>query len=142
MFRKDEDELILPDKDWDTLKITAMNMLDREVLIATSGSEAEISEDDFIELTQRFWLMFYNSCVEYHIVRDLSLLIVKRLLMIYCYSSQHTVKPLSLFMESNTGMLCVVKKNRISFIRQTDLLETLYYFPFVVSKNDEDHAGN
>lgn len=39
------------------------------------------------------------------------------------------MKPLGLFYDPNSGMVCVVKKSRISFLRPTDLLESLYYFP-------------
>jgi len=67
MHRKDEDEAI-KDKDWESLKITAMNMIDREIGLATSNSDFDISDDEYTELSLRFWLMFYNSCVEYHIV--------------------------------------------------------------------------
>lgn len=68
MFRKDEDKPIRPDIDWDSLRITAMNTIDREIALATSDTEFDISDEDYTELSLKFWGMFYNSCVEYHIV--------------------------------------------------------------------------
>lgn len=67
MFKKDHDEPI-PEKDWNLLRITAINTVDREIAMATSTTDFEWSDDDFSDISHRVWLMFYNSCVEYHIV--------------------------------------------------------------------------
>lgn len=69
MFKKDDDDLI-NDLDWNSLKITAMNLLDREIAIASSSTDFELSDDDYNELCLKHWLEFYNSCVEYHIVSN------------------------------------------------------------------------
>lgn len=67
MFRKNEDDVIR-DRDWDSLKITAMNVIDREIALETSDSEFDISDDHYTGMSLKYWSMFYNSCVEYHIV--------------------------------------------------------------------------
>jgi len=67
MFKKDEDDLI-NDQDWNSLKITAMNVVDREIAFVTSTTDFELSDDDYTGLCNKYWMMFYNSCVEYHIV--------------------------------------------------------------------------
>lgn len=54
---------------------------------------------------------------------------------------QHTVKPLGLFCETNTKMICVVKMSRISFLRPTDCLETLFYFPHCVPVSENIDGG-
>ncbi|ODN00860.1 hypothetical protein Ocin01_05816 [Orchesella cincta] len=120
MFKKDEDDLI-NDQDWNSLKITAMNVVDREIAFVTSTTDFELSDDDYTGLCNKYWMMFYSSCVEYHI---------------------HTVKPLGLFYETNTRMLCIVKKSRISFLRPTDSLETLYYFPHCVQVSENIDGGD
>ncbi|CAL8125777.1 unnamed protein product [Orchesella dallaii] len=120
MFKKEEDDLII-DQDWNSLRVTAMNIVDREIAFATSATDFELSDDDYALLCNKYWMDFYNSCVEYHI---------------------HTVKPLGLFYETNTRMLCIVKKSRISFLRPTDSLETLYYFPHCVPISENIDGGD
>lgn len=134
MFKKDDDDTII-DQDWNLLKTTAMNIVDREIAIVTSTTDFELSDEDFSEIALKYWLMFYDSCVEYHIVSFMILLPyeMKRLLSVcHVILFQHTVKPLGLFYETNTRMICIVKKSRISFLRSTDSLETYFYFPHCV----------
>lgn len=67
MYKKDEDDKFV-DQDWNSLKITAMNIVDRELMYATAQTDFELSGDDYNEMCLRFWQIFYNSCVEYHVV--------------------------------------------------------------------------
>jgi hypothetical protein len=67
MFRKEDDEPIR-DKDWESLKITATNIIFREIGLATSHTDFGVADDEFANLSLQFWMQFYNSCVEYHIV--------------------------------------------------------------------------
>lgn len=67
MFKKDDDDTI-NDQDWNLLKATAMNIVDREIAYATATTDFELSDDDYAEFSNKYWGMFYNSCVEYHIV--------------------------------------------------------------------------
>jgi len=67
MFKKEGDEEI-KDKDWESLKITAMNIIYREIQIETSHTDFGLADDEFAELSLKLWLQFYNSCVEYHVV--------------------------------------------------------------------------
>ncbi|CAL8077044.1 unnamed protein product [Orchesella dallaii] len=120
IFKKEEDDLITA-QDWSSLRFTAMNILDREMALSTSTTDFELADDDYIELCNRNWMQFYSACVEYHIP---------------------TVNPLGLFYENNTKMLCIVKKSRISFLRPTDSLETLYYFPCCVPVSENIDGGD
>jgi len=51
------------------------------------------------------------------------------------------VKPVGIFYETNSRLVCVVKKSRISFLRPTDTLETMFYFPHCVPVPDEPEPG-
>jgi len=41
MFRKEDDEPLKDKKDWESLRITAMNIIDREIALEISNSEFE-----------------------------------------------------------------------------------------------------
>ncbi|CAG7728027.1 unnamed protein product [Allacma fusca] len=105
------------DTDWERTKEFAQNVVDYEIRLRIDASETNVSDEDYYELSHQFWLNFYNSCVEYHIL---------------------TIKPLGIFFDESIGMLGIVKKSRVSYLRPTDFLETLYYFPHCAYSPDEE----
>lgn len=134
------------ENDWELTKKYAMFVIDKEIRGLTSDCGELVSDQKCSEIFVNCWLSFYNSCVEYHNVGDFDQNNSFSAFELYYYSDvlffeQMTVKPLGLFYEMNTRMICIIKKSRISFLRQTDLLETLYYFPHCVTLSENADPG-
>ena len=62
------------DTDWEKTKEFAQNVVDYEIRLRIDANES-VSDEEYYELCHQFWLNFYNSCVEYHIVSYIAVML-------------------------------------------------------------------
>ncbi|KAJ7380496.1 hypothetical protein OS493_008958 [Desmophyllum pertusum] len=85
------------------LKHAVINLIDSEIQM--SAPDYEMLHDEYNALQLQCWNKFYSYVVQYH---------------------QAGRKAMGIFVDSNTGLVCLVRKEMLSFFRPCELLEQLY----------------
>ncbi|XP_040564442.1 nuclear pore complex protein Nup160 [Lepeophtheirus salmonis] len=88
-----------------------------EAEIQNQVTDYEISDEEYIALSHSAWARFYSCATQYH---------------------QAGLKPMGLVCDSHSGMVCIVKKSCISFVRSVDALEHLVLKNGIISVDAED----
>lgn len=78
-----------------------------ETEIQNEISDFDITDEEYIDISSKFWERFYSCCEQYH-----------------CKS----VQPIGLVLQPSMGSICIVKKSSFSLLRPCDLLEHLMLF--------------
>lgn len=74
-----------------------------EAKIHASAVEVELGDQEYITLALRCWGKFYNTCIEYHEV---------------------SLTPLGLFVDPNTGMAALIRRDHVSLLRPCEWQES------------------
>ncbi|XP_058968801.2 nuclear pore complex protein Nup160 [Pocillopora verrucosa] len=85
------------------LKLAVINLIDSEIQM--SAPDYEMLHHEYNDLQLQCWTKFYSCVVQYHQVGG---------------------KALGIFMDTKTGLVCVVRKEMLSFLRPCDLFEQLH----------------
>lgn len=89
-----------------TIRDGAITAVENE--IRAQVNETELEEGDFLELTVNSWEKFYNNCTQYHEVG---------------------LKPLGLFVDPQSGLAGVVRRDHISLLRPCEWHEKCLLVP-------------
>lgn len=103
VYRRSMDATVPSDLDFDTLKHEITMAV--EDAIRNSAMASEISEEEYCDLQMEQWSKFYSGVVQYQEVGG---------------------KMKGFFVEPNTGLVCIIKKGGLSFVRPCDPIEELY----------------
>ncbi|CAH1786774.1 unnamed protein product, partial [Owenia fusiformis] len=90
-----------------------------ETEIQRSTTEFEMAPEDYYQLQHQQWAKFYSCCTQYF---------------------QVEVKPLGIFADNVTGMVAIIRKNVVSFLRPCDTVEHLVLTPidYIISDDLAD----
>ncbi|XP_071104860.1 nuclear pore complex protein Nup160-like isoform X1 [Haliotis cracherodii] len=94
--------------------IVSMSNLREEVVNAVESEirncalDVEMQEEDYYQLQLEQWSKFYSCCIQYQEVG---------------------AKVKGLFSDSVTGLVCLIRKGSVSYVRPCDKLEELYCLP-------------
>nr|XP_034311974.1 nuclear pore complex protein Nup160 [Crassostrea gigas] len=103
VYRRSMNATVPSDLDINTLKHEVTEAV--EDAIRNSAMANEISEEEYCDLQMEQWSKFYSGVVQYQEVGG---------------------KMKGFFVEPNTGLVCIIKKGGLSFIRPCDPIEELY----------------
>ncbi|XP_020630293.1 nuclear pore complex protein Nup160-like [Orbicella faveolata] len=85
------------------LKQAVINLIDSEIQV--SAPDYEMLHDEYNDLQLQCWTKFYSYVVQYHQVGS---------------------KAMGIFVDGNTGLVCLVRKEMLSFFRPCELFEQLH----------------
>ncbi|XP_062566399.1 nuclear pore complex protein Nup160-like isoform X5 [Saccostrea cucullata] len=103
VYRRSMDASVPVDLNIDSLKHEVTEAV--EDAIRNSAMANEISEEEYCELQMEQWSKFYSGVVQYQEVGG---------------------KMKGYFADSNTGLVCIIKKGGLSYVRPCDPIEELY----------------
>lgn len=86
-----------------------------ETEIQNEINDFEITDEEYIEISSKFWEHFYSCCEQYHI---------------------KACQPIGLVIMESVGAVCIVKKSTFSLLRPCEPLE---HFMLVGQDMDLDH---
>ncbi|XP_078662026.1 nuclear pore complex protein Nup160-like [Branchiostoma floridae x Branchiostoma belcheri] len=79
-----------------------------ETEIQNAVTEYEVQQEEYYQIQLQCWNKFYLCCTQYH---------------------QVAARPLGVYSDEDTAMVCLVKKGAVSFLRPCDGVEHLYLSP-------------
>ena len=92
------------DSNWTISKLKEEVSAAVELEIQNHVTEYEITDEEHISISHAAWARFYSCAIQYH---------------------EAGLKPMGLIVDGNSGLLCIIKKCGISFVRPVDVLEHL-----------------
>lgn len=104
IYRRSLDITSVPEDQWTMERLREEVCQAVEMEIQNQVTEYEISDDEYVEIAHSAWNRFYSCAVQYH---------------------QAGVKPMGLICDPGSGLITIIKKVGISFIRPLDALEHL-----------------
>ncbi|XP_078583967.1 nuclear pore complex protein Nup160-like isoform X2 [Branchiostoma floridae x Branchiostoma japonicum] len=79
-----------------------------ETEIQNAVTEYEVQQEEYYQVQLQSWNKFYMCCTQYH---------------------QVAARPLGIYSDEDTAMVCLLKKGAVSFLRPCDGVEHLYLAP-------------
>ena len=92
------------DLNWTISKLKEEVCTAVEFEIQNQVTEYEITDEEHISISHAAWARFYSCAIQYH---------------------EAGLKPMGLIVDGHSGLLCIIKKAGISFVRPVDTLEHL-----------------
>ncbi|CAH1256707.1 NUP160 [Branchiostoma lanceolatum] len=101
--------------------------------IQNAVTEYEVQQEEYYQVQLQSWNKFYMCCTQYHQVaaRPLGVYSDEDTAMVCLVKKYHQVaaRPLGIYSDEDTAMVCLVKEGAVSFLRPCDGVEHLYLAP-------------
>lgn len=92
-----------------------------ETEIQNEINDFDITDEEYIDISSKFWERFYSCCEQYH-----------------CKS----VQPIGLVLQPQMSTICIVKKSSFSLLRPCDILEHLMLSSRDGAENEDEDGSD